>query len=90
VLEVSDDGVGIDPADADSLFEPFSRTDAPRTRRAGGTGLGLSIVKAIADAHGGSVEVESEPGSGATFRVVLPGLRRGNAPATPATASAAG
>jgi signal transduction histidine kinase len=75
VLEVSDGGIGIDPEQLPSLFDRFTRVDAPRTRRAGGTGLGLSIVKAIAEAHGGTVEAESAPGRGATFRIVLPGLR---------------
>jgi signal transduction histidine kinase len=74
VLEVADGGVGIDPARLPSLFERFTRVDAPRTRRVGGTGLGLSIVKAIAEAHGGMVEAESRPGRGATFRIVLPGF----------------
>jgi signal transduction histidine kinase len=80
VLEVADEGVGIDPAQIPLLFEPFSRVDAPRSRHGGGTGLGLSIVKAIAEAHGGEVDAVSIPGRGATFRVVLPGLRpSGNA-----------
>jgi signal transduction histidine kinase len=82
VLEIVDDGVGIDPEQIPLLFEPFSRVDAPRTRRGGGTGLGLSIVKAIAVAHGGTVDVASVPGRGAAFRIVLPGLR----PATGARA----
>ncbi|MGZ8605535.1 MAG: sensor histidine kinase [Actinomycetota bacterium] len=90
VLEVVDDGVGIDPVRLPMLFEPFSRVDAPRTRGGGGTGLGLSIVKAIAEAHGGTVEVESEPGHGATFRVVLPGLRPRRAPWARASVIAAG
>ena len=83
VLEVVDEGIGIDPAQMPLLFEPFSRVDAPRTRRRGGTGLGLSIVKAIAEAHGGDVGAASVPGRGATFRIALPGFR----PATNALAS---
>jgi two-component system OmpR family sensor kinase len=75
VLQVEDEGQGIDPAQLPSLFERFSRVDAPRTRDGGGTGLGLSIVKAIAEAHRGTVEVESNLGSGAAFRIVLPGFR---------------
>lgn len=75
VLTVADDGIGIEPDRLPSLFERFTRVDAPRTRGGGGTGLGLSIVQAIAQAHGGSVEVESAPGRGATFRIVLPGYR---------------
>jgi signal transduction histidine kinase len=75
VLEVADEGVGVGADQMPLLFEPFSRVDAPRSRRNGGTGLGLSIVKAIADAHGGGVEATSVPGRGATFRITLPGLR---------------
>ena len=74
VLEVSDDGPGIEPDRLPTLFERFTRTDAPRNRRVGGTGLGLSIVRAVAEAHGGCVDVTSSPGAGATFRLVLPGL----------------
>jgi signal transduction histidine kinase len=80
VLEVSDAGPGIDPEHLPRLFERFYRVDEPRTRTHGGTGLGLSIVKAIAEAHGGGVEVESDPGRGASFRLVLPGLTPARAP----------
>ncbi len=66
VVEVSDTGPGIDPATRDHVFEPFFTT------KAAGTGLGLAIVRQAAEAHGGSVEVESELGTGATFRVRLP------------------
>lgn len=75
VVEVSDDGHGIAASDLSSVFERFSRRERDRARRTGGTGLGLAIVKAIVDAHGGSVEVESAPGSGATFRMRLPRYR---------------
>lgn len=71
VLRVHDDGPGIDPAIADELFERFSRADTSRARQTGGTGLGLSIVKAIVSAHGGTIDVESTPGS-TTFAVRLP------------------
>jgi two-component system, OmpR family, sensor kinase len=72
VIEVADQGPGI-PADAaERVFERFFRVDASRARASGGTGLGLSIVAAIAEAHGGGASVESQPGRGATFRVVLP------------------
>ena len=54
------------------MFERFYRIDVARSRAQGGTGLGLSIVAAITRAHGGAVEVESTPGAGATFRVLLP------------------
>jgi two-component system OmpR family sensor kinase len=71
-LEVVDRGAGLTPEQAERVFERFYRTDAARSRARGGTGLGLSIVAAITRAHGGSVEVESEPGEGSTFRVLLP------------------
>ncbi|RLK48972.1 sensor histidine kinase [Microbacterium telephonicum] len=71
VLRVHDDGPGIDPDVADVLFERFARADSSRARKTGGTGLGLSIVKAIVDAHHGTITVDSEPGS-TTFTVRLP------------------
>jgi two-component system OmpR family sensor kinase len=70
VLSVHDDGPGVDPDDAQRIFEPFFRSDPSRSRSSGGAGLGLAIVLAIVSAHGGTVEVE--PGPGATFRVRLP------------------
>lgn len=88
VLEVADDGPGIDPERLPRLFERFSRVDAPRGRGSGGTGLGLSIVKAITESHGGSVEVESHPGDGSAFRIVLPGLESQAAAGTRAPSSA--
>jgi two-component system OmpR family sensor kinase len=54
------------------VFERFYRTDSSRSRESGGVGLGLSIVAAVAQAHGGAVVAESEPGRGATFRITLP------------------
>ncbi|MCZ4066121.1 ATP-binding protein [Microbacterium sp. H37-C3] len=70
ILSVHDDGPGIDPAVADEIFERFSRGDRSRARQTGGTGLGLSIARAIVAAHGGSLTVESEPGS-TTFELRL-------------------
>jgi two-component system OmpR family sensor kinase len=72
VLEVADEGPGLDAEHADRVFERFYRADAARTRAHGGSGLGLSIVAGLADAHGGRVELETAPGEGATFRVLLP------------------
>ena len=72
VIEVADDGPGIPAADLDRIFERFHRVDPSRARSRGGSGLGLAIVDAIAQAHGGHAEVESIPGQGAAFRIVLP------------------
>jgi two-component system OmpR family sensor kinase len=74
LIEVSDNGPGLSPEQARRVFERFYRADPARSRRdsAPGTGLGLAIVAAIVAAHGGTVEVDTEPGVGATFRVALP------------------
>jgi len=75
-ISVRDSGCGIEKKHLSRLFERFYRIDKARSRNLGGTGLGLAIVKHIAQAHGGSVEVESTPGKGSTFTVFLPGERR--------------
>jgi len=72
VLEVSDQGMGIEPDEIPRLFEEFYRSPAARAGGIGGTGLGLAIVKSVVDRHQGSVTVESRPGEGTTFRVRLP------------------
>lgn len=69
---VRDTGAGVDPAVADSLFDRYSRAATNRVRRPDGSGIGLSIVDAIARAHGGSVAVESQPGRGASFVLLIP------------------
>jgi len=71
-IVVRDTGIGIDPADAARIFDPFVRLDAARTRDAGGSGLGLALVRAIAEAHGGTITVDSTPGAGSRFTVRLP------------------
>lgn len=75
LLEVTDEGRGIGAENLHRIFEPFSKIEPDRARKNGGTGLGLSIAKAIVDAHGGSIAVDSEEGHGTTFRISLPGFR---------------
>jgi two-component system sensor histidine kinase KdpD len=76
-ITVADLGPGIEPSEQDRIFEKFYRlTDA--TRPVSGTGMGLAIVKGLVEAHGGHVTVESAPGQGSTFTVVLP-VERGEA-----------
>jgi two-component system, OmpR family, sensor kinase len=72
ILEVTDEGAGLDADDAARVFERFYRADPSRARDRGGTGLGLAVVAALVEAHGGRVELDTSPGSGATFRVRLP------------------
>jgi len=71
-LTVRDSGPGIAAEHLQRVFERFYRTDNSRSRSTGGAGLGLAIVQQLVIAHGGSVGVESEPGCGALFWVVLP------------------
>ena len=72
LLVVRDTGIGIAPADQAYIFERFYRTDPARSRAAGGSGLGLSIVAWVVRVHNGEVSVESRPGQGSTFTVMLP------------------
>lgn len=71
-IAVQDTGVGIPPEHLPRIFERFYRVDKNRSRALGGTGLGLSIVKHVAQSHGGRVDVESSPGKGSNFRIILP------------------
>jgi signal transduction histidine kinase len=71
-FEVQDNGIGFDRREARKIFDRFYQVDQSLTRQRGGCGLGLSIVKFIVEAHAGSVEVQSEPGQGSTFRVRIP------------------
>jgi signal transduction histidine kinase len=71
-LSVEDEGVGIAADDLARIFDRYVRIPDPETASARGLGLGLCLVRALAEAHGGSVEVESAPGRGSRFRVLLP------------------
>lgn len=72
VLEVSDNGAGIDAQHLPHIFERFYRADRSRPDDSGESGLGLAIAKSIVEAHGGQIGVESRVGEGTTFRIALP------------------
>lgn len=72
VVEVTDSGPGLDAEQKEALFRPFTQVHHEGRAAAQGTGLGLYIVKNLVDAHGGAIEVESQPGAGATFRIRIP------------------
>jgi two-component system phosphate regulon sensor histidine kinase PhoR len=71
-IAISDNGDGIDPIHLPRLTERFYRVDNHRSREKGGTGLGLAIVKHILNRHRGQLQIESTPGQGSTFRIMLP------------------
>jgi PAS domain S-box-containing protein len=72
LFSVTDTGIGIAAEDLDKLFTPFTQLDSSLARQYAGTGLGLSLARKLAEAHGGSIQVESEVGQGSRFTVVLP------------------
>lgn len=72
LLEVSDTGSGIEAEDMPFIFDRFYKKDKSRNSAGGGSGIGLAIVKEIIELHGGTIEAESRPGEGATFRIALP------------------
>ena len=73
VIAVRDEGDGLEPDDLERIFEPGVRLTSARP----GSGLGLAVVREVALEHGGEVSVESSPGRGSTFRLVLPGASDG-------------
>jgi signal transduction histidine kinase len=75
LLQVSDTGPGIEPEHLPYVFKRFYRADDSRPAN-GESGLGLAIAKSLVEAHGGTIQVESTPGQGATFTVVLPAVNR--------------
>src|SRR5690606_2436104 len=87
-ISVQDNGPGISKVHLPRLFERFYRVDTGRSRDVGGTGLGLSIVKHLTESMGGNVAVESEPGKGTTFSVLLPVLEPGQQPLVHAASAA--
>ena len=69
LIEVADNGIGFEQQYAEKIFQMFTRLEG---NRYSGTGVGLSIVRKVAENHGGFVDALSQPGNGATFRVLLP------------------
>ncbi|MDQ6747615.1 MAG: ATP-binding protein, partial [Candidatus Dormibacteraeota bacterium] len=86
LLTVADSGPGVDPALRGSIFERFTRGDAARQRETGGAGLGLALCAAIAQSHGGSIQVGASNNGGAMFTVELP--RDGTPSSTPSAEAA--
>lgn len=82
-ISVSDNGPGIPPAEHKRIFQKFYRLDDRLSREQEGSGLGLAIVKHVMKAHDGRVEVDSRPGSGSTFTLVLPRKPRQDESASP-------
>ncbi|MEA2568594.1 MAG: two-component system, OmpR family, phosphate regulon sensor histidine kinase PhoR [Acidobacteriota bacterium] len=72
ILEVRDRGIGIAASDLSKIFDPYYRAQFSDTQTRRGAGLGLTLVQQIVSSHGGRIEVESEPGSGSTFRLLFP------------------
>jgi signal transduction histidine kinase len=71
-IRVTDTGIGIPAESLPHIFDRFYRVDAARSRKTGGAGLGLSLVRAMAEAHGGRVDVQSRVSEGSQFTIVLP------------------
>jgi len=72
IIIIRDEGIGMDKLEIPRIFERFYRIDRARSRNSGGTGLGLAIVKHLIEAHQGRIFVESEPGKGTQFKILIP------------------
>jgi signal transduction histidine kinase len=75
LFQVRDNGIGIDPEKFEAVLTPFEQIESHLTRRFEGTGLGLPLAKALAEAHGGRLTLESTPGEGTTVTIRLPADR---------------
>ncbi|WP_375767868.1 HAMP domain-containing histidine kinase [Archangium gephyra] len=82
LVEVRDEGIGIEAKDLPHLFTPFFRSDRSRARKTGGVGLGLALARRIVVAHGGTLTLESQPDQGTTVRVALPAAPEAGQPLT--------
>ena len=71
MVEIEDNGKGMDAKELPYIFDRFYRTDASRNSNQGGSGIGLSIVKKIVEAHGGKIWATSRPGTGTTMHFVI-------------------
>lgn len=78
VIDVTDNGVGLTPAEAKRVFQPFYRAAGEDGREASGVGLGLSVARHLVDRHQGALTVRSEKGKGATFSIHLPAVLEGS------------
>lgn len=79
-IVVEDDGIGIPPDQQERIFEMFHQVDGSTTRSFGGTGVGLALARQFVEMHGGRIWVESEPGQGARFIIILPLGQRSHSP----------
>ncbi len=77
-IVIADDGPGLDSARADRVFDRFFRYDQSRSRATGGSGLGLAIARSIIEAHHGTIQLHTAPGSGCTFTICLPAKPAGD------------
>lgn len=85
-FSIADNGVGIDTKDLSLIFERFRQVDGSSTRAYRGMGIGLALAKAFVELHGGTIQVDSQPGRGTTFRVRLPRIAPYETPPAPPAA----